>query len=483
MATKDKEASRKRRRVVLTIDQKVEILQLLETSSRTAIAAKYGVGKTTITDIKRNKDKIIGFKREMTDMGMTRPAKIMKVGNDTELDKAIYMWFQQKRMEGMPMSGAMLCEKATWFSQRMCGEGSSFSASSGWLWRFCKRHGIRSLSMQGEKLSANVESAEEFCSTFQSFIKKENFSLDQIFNCDETGLYFRLLPDKTLASFFEKSPAGSKKSKDRVTVSACANASGRIKLSLLLIGKSKRPRCFRNVKTELLPVLYEGQKNAWMTASLFKEWFHNNFVPHVREKLTSFGLEPKAVLLLDNCSAHPDPQELVSDDGKIFAKFLPPNVTSLIQPMDQGVLISLKRRYRKKLLHRLIIADEMGTSIIEFLKGLNMKTTVDLVAEAWDGIPSVTLQRSWRKILPLTYSSSDTSGNGDNGMNESHGVNEHTVGRSENDPTVDDFISTLAELHYEVSADEVSEWLECDNADPGVQLLSDDEIWESYDRF
>ena len=215
-----------------------------------------------------------------------------------------------------------------------------------------------------------------------------------------------------------------------------------------------------------------------MTSSLFKEWFHDNFVPHVREKLTSFSLEPKAVVVLDNCSAHPDPQELVSDDGKFFAKFLPPNVTSLIQPMDQGVLISLKRRYRKELLHRLIIEDEVGTSIIEFLKGLNMKTTIDLVAEAWDDIPSTTMQRSWRKILPLPCSSSDTCGNGDNGMNESHGVNQHTGGRSENGPTVDDFISTLADLHYEFSADEVSEWLQCDMADPGVQLLSDDEICE-----
>ena len=41
----------------------------------------------------------------------------------------------------------------------------------------------------------------------------------QIFNCDETGLYFRLLPDQTLASSFEKSAAG--KSQDRVTINAC----------------------------------------------------------------------------------------------------------------------------------------------------------------------------------------------------------------------------------------------------------------------
>ena len=70
MATIDK--GKKRRRVVLTINEKVEILQLLETSSRTAIATKYGVGKTTITDIKRNRDKILGFKRETTDMGQQR---------------------------------------------------------------------------------------------------------------------------------------------------------------------------------------------------------------------------------------------------------------------------------------------------------------------------------------------------------------------------------------------------------------------------
>ena len=80
------------------------------------------------------------------------------------------------------------------------------------------------------------------------------------------------------------------------------------------------------------------------------------------------------------------------------AKFLPPNVTSVIQPMDQGVLESMKRRYRKKLLHSLIIADEMGTSIIDFLKIVDMKMVIKLVAEAWDEISSSTLRRSWEKL-------------------------------------------------------------------------------------
>ena len=71
------------------------------------------------------------------------------------------------------------------------------------------------------------------------------------------------------------------------------------------------------------------------------------------------------MLILDNCSAHPNAEELVSEDGKIFAKYLPPNVMSLIQPMDQGVLIALKLRYKKKLLCRLLIEDDRGGSAKE----------------------------------------------------------------------------------------------------------------------
>ena len=106
-----------------------------------------------------------------------------------------------------------------------------------------------------------------------------------------------------------------------------------------------------------------------MTANLFRDRFHHQFVPHVRNKLTSLGENPTALLLLDNCSAHPDEEELISDDGEI--KFLPPNVISLNQPMDQGVLQTLKKRHKKKLLRRLIIEDDMGGSVVKFLKDIN----------------------------------------------------------------------------------------------------------------
>ena len=73
---------------------------------------------------------------------------------------------------------------------------------------------------------------------------------------------------------------------------------------------------------ELLPALYGGQKNAWMDSNIFYTWIHSTFIPLVREKQTAAGCDCKAVIILDNCTAHPDEVELVRDDGQIFAKFL-----------------------------------------------------------------------------------------------------------------------------------------------------------------
>ena len=76
-----------------------------------------------------------------------------------------------------------------------------------------------------------------------------------------------------------------------------------------------------------LPVIYRNQSNAWVKTEIFSSWFHDQFVLYVQRALKSKGLPPKAMLTLDNCSAHPEEDILVSCDGLVIAKFLPPNVT------------------------------------------------------------------------------------------------------------------------------------------------------------
>lgn len=85
-----------------------------------------------------------------------------------------------------------------------------------------------------------------------------------VFNADETGLFFKCLPDRIL-TFKNEKCHGGKLSKERVTLLFAVNMDGSEKLRLLFIGKSAKPRCFKNVKS--LPVTYRNNKKSWMTTA------------------------------------------------------------------------------------------------------------------------------------------------------------------------------------------------------------------------
>ena len=138
----------------------MKIVDMLDKSiSYTVIAEKFGIGKSTVGDIKKNREKFLKFKSEMVAMGMKKKAKVMRLTYDKQLDQVVYIWFKQKRMQSVPVTGPLLCTKALEISKTMHGE-TAFTASEGWKWRFCNRHGIRQLSVQGEKLSSDKEEAD-----------------------------------------------------------------------------------------------------------------------------------------------------------------------------------------------------------------------------------------------------------------------------------------------------------------------------------
>ena len=183
MACSSASLSDKCKRKVLTVDEKLEIVSLLNNNhSLATIASKYRIGKSTVSDIKQDRQKLLDFKKQTLDVGMYRHPKTMRLGNSAILDEAIYLGFKQKRMDGIPVTGAILCEKAIQLSKKLFGEGYKFVASEGWKWRFCDRHGIRSISSQGEKSAADTDAAVDFTPKFCEVIESRNISLDQIFN-------------------------------------------------------------------------------------------------------------------------------------------------------------------------------------------------------------------------------------------------------------------------------------------------------------
>lgn len=85
-------------------------------------------------------------------------------------------------------------------------------------------------------------------------------------------------------------------------------------------------------------------------------------------------LTRKALLILNNAPSHPATDELVDRDIK--ALFLPPNVTAVCQPMDQGVLEQLKKKYRRRLLSSLISAIDNNEDYVTTLKKIDMLDVV-----------------------------------------------------------------------------------------------------------
>lgn len=213
----------------------------------------------------------------------------------------------------------------------------------------------------------------------------------------KSKFFFFALHSRSLASRRESAAPGHKVSKDRVTVMVCANATGTHRLPLLLIGKSKNPRCFKNVK---VPLIYANQQKAWMNTDVFINWYENTFIPEVQKFQKDVGKEGNVLLLLDNAPTHPSAETPTRENGKFTVKFLPPNVTSILQPMDQSVIETFKRLYRKQLLRRLLSAESSEVeTMLKFFKEVNLKDCCYMLVDAWNSVESEILKRAWNKLL------------------------------------------------------------------------------------
>lgn len=393
----------KRKRKVVPIQEKLKAIRRIEAGETIKnVARDYGVGEVTVGDWKRNRTKIEDWCIKQASSSSKR--KSMKKGDYEKVNEALFMWFNQQRSKGVPLSGPILQQKAIMIS-RQFPETHSFTGSSGWLDRWKKRYGVRQLTVCGEKLSADVSSIENFKQDFKKQIKDNGYTYDQIYNCDETGLNYKMLPSKTLASGQEKSAPGHKRSKERVTVMACSNASGKHKLPLMVIGKAARPRALKDISPKALPVYYKSQKSAWMDATLFTNWFKEEFVPSVTKFLKRNGFPIKAMLLMDNAPSHPGEELHV---GNIVVKFLPPNVTSIMQPMDQGVLENIKKNYRRLYLEHVLLYTEKEEDIISAIRKITLKNVMYWVSQAWDSVRGSTIKKSWSKVIDIeNYDSED----------------------------------------------------------------------------
>ena len=207
------------------------------------------------------------------------------------------------------------------------------------------------------------------------------YKLEDIYNDDEFGLFYQSLPEKTLHLKSEKC-IGGKLSNSKVRLTALAwqpemPLAESCQCSLLV--NLQNHDAFLGSKICLADT---SRKKSWMDCDLFDEW--------VREIDRKFLAEKRKIaLIVDNCPALPKVEGLKAID----LIFLPPNTTLKTQPMDQGIIRSLRARYRTKVIRKYIAAVNAKTP----LPKLTVLDAMTMLSAAWNGVSETTVVNCFKK--------------------------------------------------------------------------------------
>lgn len=311
-----------------------------------------------------------------------------RLGHWKDLDSALFEWQQRLQKKRAVITGEILKAQASklWVALPQYQGLEPPKFSNGWLWGFQHRFRIREYISHGEAASAEIDKPEAIAQMERVRQLASTYHDDDILNMDETGLFWKLTPDRTLAT---QAGSGGKKSKDRITLAFTVSASGK-KEEVWIIGKSKSPRCFKNINRKLLRVEYRYNKTKWMTGVIIEEylqWLDNK----MRSK------NRKVLLLLDNFSGHELGVELVGGKEGLLnvrIEWLPPNTTSYWQPLDQGIIASFKTLYRKEWVLYMLRQYEANK---DPNKTVNLLKAVQWTRKAWDQVTETTIKHCWWK--------------------------------------------------------------------------------------
>uniref|UniRef100_A0A2S2QB75 Tigger transposable element-derived protein 6 n=1 Tax=Sipha flava TaxID=143950 RepID=A0A2S2QB75_9HEMI len=211
----------------LTLTEKIKLLDFYqkENVSARTLADKFGIGRTQATDLIKNRETILKlWKSHGNDQMKTTKRRKTESGN---INEVVYEWFCAARAKNIPISGPILKEKALQVSKEFKCE--NFKASNGWLDKFKSCYNISFKVVCGESKSVDTETVDEWRIKVKQLIS--SYEPRNIYNADETGLFYKILPNKTL-SFKNEICTSGIKYKRLLTVMLCINFIGEFEKSL-----------------------------------------------------------------------------------------------------------------------------------------------------------------------------------------------------------------------------------------------------------
>ncbi|KAG8227672.1 hypothetical protein J437_LFUL006983, partial [Ladona fulva] len=255
----------------LSLEEKIQVLEKFDkfNMSQRNLAEQFEVDKTQILTILKDRESISKMWRENT----CSPSAKKKLKTEAiKIDVTVFEWFCATRQRSILISLKWLVGKIqiahNICAKIICGESESVPLAT------------------TEELKAKVKNLCEGCSPHD------------IFNCDETELFYNAFPRKTLC-FSASKCHGGKNSKQRLTIFLCMSMIGEFKPPVI-IGNTANPRCFKGVHLEKVKVEWKSNKNSWMTSGImmcqpldlgivknFKDFYRKRFLKHLVLRINS----------------------------------------------------------------------------------------------------------------------------------------------------------------------------------------------------
>ncbi|RQM20160.1 hypothetical protein B5M09_010821 [Aphanomyces astaci] len=217
--------------------------------------------------------------------------------------------------------------------------GSGYNSILQLLHRFCQRHGFprqrsgKCKKSQGDLAEIRDDFSLDFHRSYSAY-KKECTN-----NVDETGFYYDIPPYYIWAvrGGSSKISCGEKHSM-RMTAVLTARTDG-TKLSIMFIVKGQSGGCSESSIISTFPAghFYAVQDKAWMDARMWKQFLRS---------VLHHDIEECSVVLVDKFESHVS-IKIVNEELGSHLCALPPNTTSVCQPLDVGVMAPFKRHLRE----------------------------------------------------------------------------------------------------------------------------------------
>ncbi|UYV82304.1 hypothetical protein LAZ67_21001670 [Cordylochernes scorpioides] len=178
------------------------IEEIEQGKSHSQVSRERNIPRSTISTIFENK---FAIKSAFLKSNFSSTLKRDRDGEFPEIEEALFRWIRQANAMKLAINGNILKEKAILLALKMGQD--NFEASNGWLEKFKARRNIAFKRLHGEAGSVDANSVATWKGgIIPSLLAK--YSPQDIFNADETGLFYKLLPNQTMTIRGEKCEGG-----------------------------------------------------------------------------------------------------------------------------------------------------------------------------------------------------------------------------------------------------------------------------------